>query len=380
MRPIALGQSARCPRLRSGLRRAALGALVGLSISAGVGGGRVAVAADLDAQSRAEAIDGILDLLLRSYVFPDVADAMAVAIRARQQAGEYDEIVNGGTLATMLTEHLQAVCHDLHLRIRHSPEPIPDRLPTGPSPAEIAEEVARNARQNFGFVRVEHLPGNIGYVRLDGFFEATDAAKATATAAMTLLAHVDAIIFDLRENGGGDPAMVAHLSSYLFGDAAVHLNSLYFRPTDTTTEYWTDPEVPGPKNPDAAVYVLTSGRTFSAAEEFTYNLQCQQRATIVGETTGGGAHPGGTERVNDHFMVWLPTGRAINPITGTNWEGTGVVPGVPSPADEARHEAYLLALSHALERALPGAAQEIRDAMRETNRALADIQLEKDDR
>ena len=106
--------------------------------------------------------------------------------------------------------------------------------------------------------------------------------------------------------------------------------------------------VPGKKFVAKDVYVLTSKRTFSAAEEFTYNLQTQKRATIVGETTGGGAHPGGPQPINDHFAVWVPSGRAANPVTKTNWEGTGVKPDIEVPADQALKTAHLAALKKAL--------------------------------
>jgi retinol-binding protein 3 len=153
------------------------------------------------------------------------------------------------------------------------------------------------------------------------------------------------LIVDLRQNTGGNPDMVQFLTSYLFGGEPVHLNSLYWRPRDSTDQFWTMPYVPGRRfGPDKKVYVLTSDRTFSAAEEFTYNLQTRQRATVVGDTTGGGAHPGGPRRVSEHFGVWVPSGRAINPVTSTNWEGTGVRPDVPVPTDQALQVAYVAAL------------------------------------
>jgi len=145
---------------------------------------------------------------------------------------------------------------------------------------------------------------------------------------------VDAIIFDLRDNGGGDPKMIAFISTYLFGEAT-HLNDLYNRKEDSTTQYWTMPYVPGKRLTGKPVFVLTSKRTFSGAEEFSYNLKNLKRATIIGETTGGGAHPVSGHRVDDHFMIGVPFAKAVNPISKTNWEGTGVEPDVKVPADEA---------------------------------------------
>jgi C-terminal processing protease CtpA/Prc len=161
---------------------------------------------------------------------------------------------------------------------------------------------------------------------------------------MNFLNGTDALIIDMRSNGGGNPAMVALVCSYLFGPEPVHLNDLYWREGNRTDEFWTKKEVAGRRYLNKDVYVLTSKRTFSGAEEFTYNLKNLKRATIIGETTGGGAHPGGGFRISEHFGMFVPTGRAISPITKTNWEGTGVTPDVAVPADQALLVARLMAL------------------------------------
>jgi C-terminal processing protease CtpA/Prc len=166
--------------------------------------------------------------------------------------------------------------------------------------------------------------------------------------------------------------MVALICSYLFpGHERVHLNDLYWREGDRTEQFYTLPYVPGRRYLDKEVYVLTSKRTFSGAEEFTYNLKNLKRATIVGEATGGGAHPGGTRRVTDHFAVWVPGGRAINPITKTNWEGTGVTPDVAVPADQALATAHLMALKRLKEKS--GDREEagaLEDAVRQAEKEL----------
>jgi C-terminal processing protease CtpA/Prc len=167
---------------------------------------------------------------------------------------------------------------------------------------------------------------------------------------MTFLANTDALIFDLRQNGGGDPEMVALISSYLFGDKPVHLNSLYWRKGDRTEDFYTKPNLVNKKFGDKDVYVLTSNYTFSGAEEFSYNLKNLKRATIVGETTGGGANPGGMFRLSEHFGAFIPTGRAVSPITKTNWEGTGVEPDVKAPKEQALKIAYLMALNKSAEK------------------------------
>ena len=191
------------------------------------------------------------------------------------------------------------------------------------------------------------MDGNIGYIDLRGFND-HEAGAETVAAAMTFLQNTDALIFDLRQNGGGNPAMIALISSYLFGDKPVHLNDLYWRKENRTDEFWTKPESAKIKFPNKDVYVLTSNYTFSGAEEFSYNLKNLKRATIIGETTGGGAHPGGMVRLADHFGVFIPVGRAINPISKTNWEGTGVEPDMKLPKEQALKTAYLMALNKSL--------------------------------
>jgi C-terminal processing protease CtpA/Prc len=240
------------------------------------------------------------------------------------------------------------VSHDKHLRVLYSHDTLPK--PREPSPEERRNMRARMSKRNFGFEKVERLEGNIGYLDLRGFFDA-DTAGETAAAAMTFLANTDALIIDVRKNGGGSPGMVALLCSYLFDGSPRHLNSLAWRKSggEEVQQWWTLPYVPGKKFVGKDVYVLTSKRTFSAAEEFTYNLLTQKRAIIVGETTGGGAHPGGPRPINDHFAVWVPSGRAINPVTNTNWEGKGVKPDVAVPEDHALKTAHLAALKKQLE-------------------------------
>jgi hypothetical protein len=316
----------------------------------------------LTPQVRAEVIDGVLKLLQDNYVFPDTARKMAEAVRGRLARKEYDAVTGCRQFAARLTDDLQAVSHDKHLRVRFSADAVPERRRREPTPRELEGMRKEMARENFGFEKVERLAGNVGYLDLRGFMPA-DMAGDTAAAAMTFLANTDALLLDLRHNGGGDPAMVALVCSYLFpANPVVHLNDLYFRPANETHQWWTLPHVPGPRYAGKPVYVLTSRRTFSAAEECTYNLQNLKRATVVGETTGGGAHPGGTRRINDHFVAFIPVGRAINPVSKTNWEGTGVKPDVDVPARLALKAAHLAAVKVLAEKAGddPGRARELR--------------------
>ena len=302
----------------------------------------------VDAATRTQVIDAILKRLNDSYVFPDVAKKMETSIRERIAKKEYDEITSAKLFATTLTNDLQAVSHDKHLRVRYSFESIPERGQRREPTAEEREQRKRALTWlNHGFGKVERLPGNIGYLEFFNFAD-EELGADTVAAAMNFLNGTDALIIDMRKNGGGNPAMVALVCSYLFGPEPVHLNDLYWREGNRTDEFWTKKELPGKRYLNKDVYVLTSKRTFSGAEEFTYNLKNLKRATIIGETTGGGAHPGGGFRISEHFGMFVPTGRAISPITKTNWEGTGVTPDISVPADQALAVARLMALKKSL--------------------------------
>jgi hypothetical protein len=297
----------------------------------------------IDDHERALVIEGALKHLDAAYIFADVADRMRGAIESRVAKQEYAGITSAKALADVLTKHLQEVSKDKHLRVRYSSEPLPERR-NEPTPEERARFVENARRTNHGFNKVERLQGNVGYLELFGFSGLPEAGT-TAVAAMNFLANADALVIDLRQNGGGSPDMIGLITSYLV-DERVHLNDFYYRERDQMQQFWTWPYVEGRRfGASKPVYVLTSRRTFSAAEEFTYNLKNLKRATIVGETTGGGAHPGGPRRINDHFSVWVPAGRAINPITKTNWEGTGIEPDIKVDAKQALDAAHLDALT-----------------------------------
>ena len=323
------------------MKLASLAAAVVLTAGAAATGSATRQAG-FDSTARATIIDGAIAHMQRAYIFADAADKMSAALRAHAKSGDYDAITDPKVFADTLTRDLQDVSHDRHLRIIYNAEGLPQR--GGPPTAEEqSRRLAEERRRNFGFERVERLDGNVGYIDLRGF-SGTPESRDAAVAAMNFLADTDALVFDMRRNGGGSPFMIGLLSSYLF-NGVVHLNDFYIRETDSKSEFFTTAEVEGRKYGETKpVYVLTSDRTFSAAEEFTYNLKQLKRATIVGETTGGGAHPGGVRPITAHFGIWLPNGRAINPITGTNWEGTGVAPDLQVEDSEALPAAHLDAL------------------------------------
>ena len=295
----------------------------------------------IDQAFKTSAIESLNQLMNDHYVFPEVAKKTEAHLLKQLADGHFDSYNDLGSFAGALTESVQSVNHDKHMRIR----PVPPRNAAENTPEGIIEDILEDldGRREFagGFHEVKKLEGNVGYLDLRGF-AGPEEGFPVADSYMSLLSNTDAIIIDLRENGGGHPDMVQYLCSYFF-DEHVHLNSLYWREGDVTNEFWTLDKVAGKKLPDIPLFILTSPRTFSAAEEFSYNMQTQKRATLVGETTGGGANPGGGFPINQKMFVFIPTGKAINPITKTNWEGTGVIPEIKTTAGNTFDKAYELA-------------------------------------
>lgn len=295
----------------------------------------------VESVERDQFLDRLAKELQDAYVFPEVAEKMVADLKAKRP--EYEKITSGPALASKLTTDLQAISKDKHLRVRASATPFPKPAKDGPSAAERDRAKEFGRRMNGAIAKVERLPGNVGYLEVRNFMQ-PDAVAEPMAAAMDFLARTDAMILDLRKNGGGSPQGVALVCSYFFDEKPVHLNSLYWRRGDRTEDFWTLKSVAGKRYVGKDLYVLTSGRTFSGAEECAYNLQTQKRATIIGETSGGGAHPGGMVPLGDRFIAFIPTGRAINPVTKTNWEGTGVKPDKACAADQALDVAQQMAV------------------------------------
>jgi hypothetical protein len=303
-----------------------------------------ATAAPMTAASRAHLLDTLVKEVGDRYVFPEQASKVHAFLRAQQQRGAYDRITDARQFSEALTRDLQATTTDRHLHVSYSAQPMPLMQTRGaPSAADVAARLSSMRANNFGVEQVARLPGNIGYLELTGFASAQDAAP-TLAAAMTMLAHTDALIIDLRHNGGGDAATVALLASYFF-DGRTRLNDFYQRQDHRIEERWTTDGAAGPRyGQKKDVIILTSQETFSAAEDFSYALKNLKRATLVGETTGGGANPGKDVRLTPHFSVFLPHGRAVSPVTKTNWEGVGVTPDIAVPAAAALKTAELAIL------------------------------------
>jgi hypothetical protein len=279
------------------------------------------------------------------YVYPSRARAAGELLRRNAASGAYDGL-RDAALATRVTEDLAGVLHDKHVRLRYSADVNPPDDPSGgkPSPAELAAMARQWREGGYGLGRVAHLPGNVGYIDLRNFPSASQELNAVFDGATGSVAYSSAVVLDLRRNHGGDPEAIARFLSH-FLPAKTHLNDYVGRgdgePPINDSTYTAD--VPGPRI-TAPLYVLTSGETFSGGEECAYDVQALKRGTLIGAVTGGGANPGDTRRIDDHFSIFVPDARARNPITKTNWEGVGVKPDIDVPRDRALITAYGMAL------------------------------------
>lgn len=300
---------------------------------------------DLSKSQLKETIGQIKKILKEKYVFPEKAILMSKLLNYNFKKGVYHSFQDPKQLAKKLTEDLQSITNDKHLRVFYNPNNHTETKEISAEEQKQFEQqmVAMERRDNFLFKEVKILDGNIGYIDFRGFRDPKYASE-TVISAIGFLQNTDAIILDLRNNGGGYPQMVQLITSYFVTEEPVHLNTFYNRVEDTYNQYWTLPYVPGKRLPNVQLYILTSNSTFSAAEEFSYNLKHLKRAILVGETTGGGAHPGESFQINDTFKVWTPTGRAINPITKANWERVGVIPHIKITEKNALIVAQLKAL------------------------------------
>jgi len=297
-----------------------------------------AQAPQLDAAERRHVIDSAIANLKHSYVDPDVAQKMAEALLAHEKSGDYNAMTEGAAFADLLTRQLIEVSGDRHLVVAYSKAPTPDR-PPGPDPERLARYRKAMEEDNCTFKKVEILPHNVGYLKLNSFPDPS-VCQPTAMAAMASLNSVDAIIFDLRDNSGGYPGMVMFIAAYLFD----HPEYMYNPRENTTEASWTRSPVPGNRLADKPAYVLISTRTFSGAEHFSYDLKMLKRATFVGETSGGAAHTGVYHRIDSHFGIGITETRPINPFSKSNWEGTGVEPDVKVKASDALEAAEQLAV------------------------------------
>ena len=272
-------------------------------------------------------------LVVAKYVFPEAGERIGAHLRERAAAGHYAAAPSAADLAALVTADLQSVNGDRHLRLQHHDDEVPDLPSTEMLVAMLRSQAARSLG---GVARVERLAGNVAWLELSPILFPPSMAAGAVGGALQCVASADALVLDLRHTIGGEPGMAAFVCSYLFDEEPVHLIDIYERDGGRTVQSWTLPYVPGERfGGTKPLYVLTGPTTFSGGEAVAYCLQQQGRATLVGERTRGGAHPRIGVRVHPHLELTIPTGRAMHPVTGENWEGVGVAPDIAVPAEDA---------------------------------------------
>lgn len=305
-----------------------LAALLLLSASTHASGTQVS------SQTRSEVTGAVIAHLVTDYVDPDAGERAAAALKDAEDEGHFQGLGDGEAFAEAISRLVREYTGDGHLNVQFSEAPIDLDEPV--EDAFSAEEMTRwyGPHLNHGVEGITRLEGNVALLDLR-VFPPVEMGGDTIAAAMQVIANMDALIIDLRRNGGGSGTSTL-VMSYLFDDEPRPLSGVYDRPTDTLRHNQTLSYVPGKRfGPHKPVYVLTSARTFSAAESVAYDLQALGRAVVVGEVTGGGAHPFAYVPIHPHFVLWSVTAKSVNPITGGNWQGVGVQPDVSSSAEDA---------------------------------------------
>lgn len=294
----------------------------------------------LTEKQKLEVVDDVCRLLRDYYVFPDTATKYISYLKRQLKAGAYKQTSEPTVFSDLINRDLNSVHKDGHLQTQYNPAFAAQLMKPIDKSMQEEDPFKRIRTANFGLTKVEILNGNIGYLNISKFWADDVYGKETVKAALKFLSNSNAIVIDLRNCGGGSPKTVNLICGYFLKEKT-HLNDSYDRSADYTTEYWTTPDTTMKSLFEIPLYVLTSNGTFSAAEEFCYDLQVLKRAKIAGEKTAGGAHNTFEQPVNHGFVIYIPYGRAINPLTKTNWERTGITPDISSLASKALEAAQM---------------------------------------
>lgn len=304
-------------------------------------------APDLTEDLKKVTVESLAEKMEHEYVFPKLGAQVKALLLKNHSDGKYDEIKDGNAFAGALLEDVNTVIHDKHFMFWFSARRLEGEMKPGP---EYEAERRVLLRRHNGLVKeVKHLAGNIGLFKIDALLDPEHIVRPLS-GAMKFLQETDAMIIDLRDNGGGVPEAVQLICSYFLQPAPILLETHYWKPTDEETEYWSLPKVDGERYLDKPLFILTSEETASGAEGLAYVLKHLGRATIVGERTWGGSHPGTTMRISEHFASVIPMGYTVVASTGKDWEETGVLPDVEVPSGEALIRAQILALQAIIER------------------------------
>ncbi len=291
-------------------------------------------------QDRAEMIDSVATIFVDRYVYPEMGMQMDSMLKSNLANNAYDNDSSLSDFAQSLSDDLQSFSNDLHIWIN----PIPkNRFYVLEGEKITQEQLFLKSLENFGWGKLEWLPGAVGYIKIDKFEDVAYASKI-AEAALSFMANSQAIIIDLRDHHGGHENMQQLVASYFF-DKPTQLSGLYWTYLDSLEDAWTRTDIRGPSLAGKDLYILISNKTASGAEAFAYNMKHQGNATIVGENSAGAAHwSDWYEFPKLGLIAHVPVARPINPVTQTSWEGTGVIPNIVVPADRALYKAYLEAV------------------------------------
>jgi hypothetical protein len=300
----------------------------------------------ISSKEKAQLIDTIIKAVKSTYVFPEISLHIETTLLKHQKRGDYNKVISSKEFADTISNQLVLISNDKHLHIVFSYETVPQNTAKEPPLPDFIKTFA--IENNYGFNKIDILDGNIGYMNILGFFP-FDEATNKAIASLDYLSNTHAMIIDLRENTGGVGALANFVLSYFFDQRPVNLLDVTFRKDNRVEQSWTSFYIPGKRYTGKPVYVLTSSGTFSAGEAFAYILQSYKKATIIGEQTGGGANVGDLIRLNDHFVMNLPVGRPVSPITKNNWDGVGVKPDIEISKEKALTTAHIIALEKLIE-------------------------------
>ena len=289
----------------------------------------------ISSEKKMVVLDTISKLLIKNYIFPEMAQKMASMLRQKQTDLNYTKSASFIQFARMINQDLIDISSDKHILIRYIGNANNPLKPIQPAPVDTS----------YGIRKVDILPGNIGYLKFNYFPPGSDEQARTKYGnVFTYFKSASAVIIDLIDNFGGNTQMEAYLCSYFFSGPPRHLWDGYYRPGDTIYKFYTEKDIDGIRHPDIPVYVLTSSGTFSAGEAFAYDLQAQKRAKIIGEISGGGAHATAAFDIGNGFMIRIPVTKITNAVTHSDWEGVGVKPDIKCIQYEALDLAYITAL------------------------------------
>ena len=305
----------------------------------------------LDPAFVASTVESMGAMIEQEYLDPAIGAEVHAALRRSLAEGHYAGADSDAALAQLVNRDLFAATRDKHLNLEARLDIPAQRERSAP---QAEESRAMEVRRSNGGVRaVQILPGNVGYLDLSSFMRPEEAREPMATA-MGFLRHADALIVDMRANGGGSPGTVALFISYLLYAPGLPLFDILHRAPLPPDHYATELTPPADRDAKRPVYVLTSANSFSAAEGLPFLLQERRRAEIGGEVTAGAANAGRPYRVNARFSVTIPNGRIRSAIGGGNWEGAGVTPDVRTTAADALKTAHARALRVLIDREMPG--------------------------